>query len=388
MAAQNLFFSLSNPIIFTILFCLALLGVIYIFYVHVIIPQSKKHIKEKENLELKNARLMALFADLDPDPLFRFDEEGKIILSNKEGTRLFENLYLQNMNASSIFPSLAGFDFKNSIAAGKSDHFSTKINNEYYDVIIKGIPEMNFGQIYCSNITRRKQVEDELNLFQKKLRELSNRMQKLQEEEKQKISRELHDSIGQILTSIRLNLELLKEDNAETGSRLEKIKDISDLIEYAMSEIKEISYRLKPRILDDFGLEPSLKALCNDISRKSNIKGIFQAHKLNERFSPEIETVIYRISQEALNNIVKHSKAKEFSLQLIKYPHFLRLLIEDDGIGFNFEKLKSDAYPKNSIGLTNMYERAFSLNGKCIIDSNEGAGTEIIVDIPLESNHE
>ena len=387
MAAQNLFFSLGNPVIFSILFCLALLGVIYIFYVHIIIPQNKKHNLEKENLELKNAQLMALFAELDPDPLFRFNDEGRIILSNKEGKRLFKNIDIHNEHAASIFPSLGKFDFKNCITNGKSEHFSEKINEEFYDVIIKGIPEMNFGQIYYNNITRRKVVEDELTFFQKKLRELSNRMQKLQEEEKQKISRELHDSTGQILTSIRLNLELLKEDNASPKSRLEKINDISNLIENAMSEIKEISYRLKPRILDDFGLEPSLKALCNEMSRKSNIKGSFQAHKLDGRFSPDVEIVLYRISQEALNNIVKHSRAKEFSLQLIRYPHFLRLLIEDDGVGFDIDKLKYDPSKANSIGLTNMTERAFSLNGKCIIDSKEGAGTEIIVEIPIEDKY-
>ncbi len=383
MEAKDLFFSLSNPIIFSILFCLALLGVIYIFYVHIVIPQNKKHLQEKENLELNNARLMALFAELDPDPLYRFNSLGKIILSNNAGNKLFTNINMNNTNLPEIFPSLCDFDFNNFILEGKSEHLTALINKEYYDVIIKGIPEMNFGQIYCNNITRRKEVEDELTSFQERLRELSNRMQKLQEEEKQKISRELHDSIGQILTSIRLNLELLKEDNHSKESRMEKIKEISYLIEKATSEIKEISYELKPRILDDFGLEPSLRALCNDISRKSNIKATFLVHKLNGRFAPEIETGLYRISQEALNNIVKHSSAKEFSLQLVRHPHFLRLIIEDDGIGFNINNLKQDS-TKKGIGLTNMSERAFSLNGKCIIDSKEGAGTEIIVDIPVE----
>ncbi len=383
MEAKGLFFSLSNPILFSILFCLALLGVIYIFYVHIIIPQEKKHLQDKENLELKNARLMALFAELDPDPLFRFNSLGKIILFNNAGSKLFININMNDVSVPEFFPSLNKFDFESCIIEGKSEHFTTQISKDFYDVIVKGTPEMGFGQIYCNNITRRKEIEDELTTFQKRLRELSNRMQKLQEEEKQKISRELHDGIGQILTSIRLNLELLKEDGSTVESRLEKIKDISGLIENAMSEIKEISYRLKPRILDDFGLEPSLKALCNEISRKSNIKGTFQAYKLEGRFAPEVETVLYRISQEALNNIVKHSEAKEFSLQLIKHAHFLRLIIEDDGKGFNYDKVKQEQ-SKKSMGLINMTERAFSINGKCIIDSREGFGTEIIVEIPVE----
>ena len=92
------------------------------------------------------------------------------------------------------------------ISSGKSVQFSVEIKKNYYDVIVKGVPEMQFGQIYCNNITQRKIVEDELTQYQASLRELSNRIRKLQEEEKQKISRELHDSFGQKLTSIKLNL--------------------------------------------------------------------------------------------------------------------------------------------------------------------------------------
>jgi signal transduction histidine kinase len=94
-----------------------------------------------------------------------------------------------------------------------------------------------------------------------------------------------------------------------------------------MLEVREISYRLKPRILEDFGLVPSLKALCNEISGKSGINGIFQAHKFDQRLNPELETGLYRITQEALNNMVKYSKAKEFSVQLVRHPDVLMLIV-------------------------------------------------------------
>ncbi len=388
MATQNLFFSLSNPIIISILLSLALLGLIYIFYVHIIIPLQKTHKEEKENLELRNARLMALFAELDPEPVFRFDTEGYIMIANKAGRKLLPNPRWEGTKVEEIFKCLQHFEHDKCISFGEIYHYSTRINNGYYDIIVKGVPEMNFGQIYCNDITQRKVIEEELTFSRKKLRDLSNHIQKVQEQEKQKISMELHDNFGQILTSIKLNLELLKEEEARIGLKVEKIKDISELVDHAMSEIKEISYKLKPRILDDFGLVPSLKHLCTEISKKSNIKGFFQAIKFDERLDSEVETGIYRIAQEALNNIVKHSRAKEFSVQLVKHPGFIRLMVEDDGIGFDPERIKEDKHKKNSMGLMNMSERALSFDGKLITDSRVGSGTEIIVEIPLKEKHE
>jgi signal transduction histidine kinase len=392
MTNQNLFFSLNNPIIFSILLSFALLGLIYVLYVHVIIPLQRKHFEEKESLELQNARLMALFAELDPDPVFRFDKSGTILIANKAGVELFiinssdENHFdLSEAKVKTIFPQIAEMNFGKLISESLTYHFSAKIKNNSYDIMIKGISEMEFGQIYCHNITERIRAEEELVDSRKKLRELSNHMHKLQEEEKQKLSRELHDSLGQILTTIRLNLELLKkESNEDRDTILKIIKDMSSLLDNAMGEVKEISYRLKPRILDDFGLIPSLKLLCNDISYRSGVKGEFYSYKFETRLNPDVETSLYRIAQEALNNIVKHSHATEFSLQLVKHPEFLRMMIEDNGIGFEDNEIKSNQSKRNSMGLVNMQERVLSFSGKLIIDSRKGGGTEIIIEVPLE----
>lgn len=385
MNIQNLLFNLNNPVLFSLLMILALMGVIYIFYIHIIVPLNRTHIIEKGNLELRNAKLMALFAELDPDPIFRFNSDGKFILANKAVKKLFGKEKIEDKPVFNLFPPLKDVNLQDLISQGQSSQFSVELNQNFYDVIVKGVPEMQFGQIYCNNITRRKRVEDELTQYQASLRELSNRIQKLQEEEKQKLSRELHDSFGQKLTSIKLNLELLKNTNPVAGGNEEIVNDILSLVENSMLEVREISYRLKPRILDDFGLVPSLKALCNDISKKSGINGIFQAHKLEQRLNPDLETGLYRITQEALNNMVKHSKAKEFSVQLVRHPDVLRLMIEDDGIGFDPQKIKSDPAKINHLGLVNMSERVLSFNGKFMLDSHQGGGTEIIVEIPMEN---
>lgn len=384
MGTQNIFFSLNNPIIFSVLLTLALLGVIYIFYVHIIIPLQRKYLRERESLELKNARMMALFAELDPNPILRFDPEGNILLVNRAGQHLFKKWADNKLSVTELFHALKEINLKECIEQGDSHQFSTMIKHDYYDVMVKGVPEMQFGQIYCNNITQRKQIEEELTSSRKKLRELSNHMQNVQEEEKQKISRELHDGLGQVLTSIRINMEILKEHGHNGRAKMD---DISSLIDTAMTEIKEISYRLKPRILDDFGLVPSLKQLCAEVSARSGIKGMFQAVKFSGRLDSNLETGLYRIAQEALNNIVKHSQATEFSLQLVKHPSILRMMVEDDGIGFDSNNIREDVSKQNSMGLVNMSERVLSFNGRLIVDSQKGRGTEIIVEIPLPENN-
>ncbi len=382
--AQSLFFSLNNPVIYSILLILALLSVIYIFYVHIIIPLQKKYKLEKENLELKNARLMALFTELDPDPVFRFDEEGKIILANNAGLEIFKDIYKEGININDIFSQIENIDYKEIIENAGSRNFVIKMNSSFYDINIKGIPEMECGQIYCHDITSRKNIERDLTLSRKKLRELSNHLQKVQESEKQKISRELHDNFGQLLTSIRLNLEVLKDEVNGDIKSSSRVRNISVLLDKAMVEIKDISYRLKPRVLDDFGLVPSLKSLCNEISNNSGIHGSFQSIKLNKRLGKDLETCLYRITQEALNNIVKHSDAREFYVQLVKHPNFIRLMVEDDGVGFDSKNITNNRSKIKSLGLLNMYERTLSFNGKFIIDSKIGYGTEIIVEIPIK----
>ena len=372
MGTQNLFFSLNNPIIFSILLTLALLGVIYIFYVHIIIPLQKKYLRERESLELKNARMMALFAELDPNPILRFDADGKILLVNKAGQNLFNNGESNDARITELFTSLKEINLKDCIEHGDLHQFSTRIKRDFFDVMVKGVPEMQFGQIYCNNITQRIKIEEELTGSRKKLRELSNHMQNVQEEEKQKISRELHDGLGQILTSIRINMEILKEDDHNGRAKMD---DISSLIDTAMTEIKEISYKLKPRILDDFGLVPSLKQLCSEVSARSGIKGMFQAVKFSGRLDSNLETGLYRIAQEALNNIVKH-------------PSTLRMMVEDDGVGFDSDGIREDESKQNCMGLVNMSERVLSFNGRLTVDSQKGRGTEIIVEIPLEDGHE
>lgn len=327
---------------------------------------------------------MAMFAELDPAPLFRFDEDGKVIFTNESGAEILKVLELTEPYISDYILLPKNFNYQEFITGGRSHHTDQQIGEKYYDVIIRGIPETGFGQIYCSDITERKNAEQELELSRQKLRELSTHIQKVQEEEKRKISRELHDNFGQILTAIKMNIETVFEKHKEHIVEVE-FADINNQLNKARKEIRELSYRLRPRVLDDFGLVPALRFLCEDVSQRSGIRGFFQAHNVKERLSSEMETNIYRIVQEALNNAVKHSRASELHVQIMKNDEMLTVSVEDNGIGFN-SSAGDHSEEMRGMGLVNMSERALSVNGKLYLSSVPGKGTELMVEIPLDSN--
>jgi two-component system, NarL family, sensor histidine kinase DegS len=211
-----------------------------------------------------------------------------------------------------------------------------------------------------------------------------------QEEERRRIAAELHDSLGQLLTSIKLHFNVLEDSDVVRGEDgIQQIREIKGLLDNAISEARNISYDLRPSILDDFGLVPALEVLCDKFGIRSGLKINFQAHNLEARLHNRIETALYRIAQEALNNVQKHAKASEVSVQVIRTPTTVNLVIEDNGKGFDPEEAERHQYPGTNgydysgMGLVSMKERVQSLQGTLTIDSTIGKGTDILVEIPL-----
>jgi two-component system sensor histidine kinase DegS len=159
------------------------------------------------------------------------------------------------------------------------------------------------------------------------------------------------------------------------------------MIQRTASEIRRMSYHLHPTLLSDLGLEPALKLYLKEIEKHSNLDIDYQIIGFDRRVDADMETVLYRFSQEALNNALKHSGAESFNLAIIKsYPRII-FLAEDDGIGFDAEIIGKD---KRSLGLLGMRERASLLNGIFLLRSSPGDGTRIRIEIPLaeRSRHE
>ena len=200
--------------------------------------------------------------------------------------------------------------------------------------------------------------------------------------ERKRIAQELHDEAGQALTGINFILETVeKELSSGTAGVKDHILDIKKQINRTYHEMRRISYRLHPAILSDLGLEPALDAYLSDISKHSELTVDFKMIGFEDRVTPEIESILYRISQEALTNTVKHANAGTFKLSIIKsYPQII-FVAEDDGIGFDAGDFNGH---QQALGLLSMRERAAMLGGTFNLRTSSGKGTRIRIEIPLK----
>ncbi|HEX6223783.1 MAG TPA: sensor histidine kinase, partial [Chryseolinea sp.] len=196
-----------------------------------------------------------------------------------------------------------------------------------------------------------------------------------QERERRRIIQELHDGVGQLLTAIRMRMEMLE---GESSLKDEIKKQINDTI----AEVRRISYNVMPQALVDFGLEAALAGLCDSVKRYSNLEIDFTYVKESDHtINFEVSTALFRIAQEGLNNIVKYAEASSVNLHIIDKDDEVYLVLEDDGNGFDESKLKING----GMGLQNIRERAKLLNGSAEIHSTPGHGTVIEIHIPIYS---
>jgi PAS domain S-box-containing protein len=224
------------------------------------------------------------------------------------------------------------------------------------------------------DITERKLAQDALQMFSRQLIEA-------QEDERRRISRELHDQIGQILTAVKMNLYNVQQlCQPGAGSY---VKDNIDAVDEALRLVRDLSVDLRPPVLDDLGLVTALRWYVDRYSKRTglDVKVIIDLPDHNERFSRERETACFRIAQQALSNIVRHAQASQAQVRLVKNENGLVLTIRDDGIGFDLNKRSPRAA---TLGLVSMNERAHAAGGVVEIDSAPSKGTEVRLTLPLE----
>lgn len=224
--------------------------------------------------------------------------------------------------------------------------------------------------LVVNDITQRKEVE------QARL-ELSRRILNAQELERQRVARDLHDGVNQLLSSAKYRLSSSCQ-NLEPESR-ENVRLALNLVEKAISEVKLISRNLRPSELDDLGLAPALRSLSQEFEKQTEINTRLFARS-NGRMPAEVEMALYRIAQEALNNAANHSRATQVQMDLRYSDSCVELSIQDNGKGIP-ARLSSNH--NGGWGLKNMKERASLLGGRLLVESADGKGTRISVSIPL-----
>jgi signal transduction histidine kinase len=231
------------------------------------------------------------------------------------------------------------------------------------------------------DITERKKAENELIKSEEYLRQLSNYLEDIREEERLNIAKEIHDELGQQLTVLKINVSRLgKKVTAMEDTLATEIHELLDLIDKMIETARKISSELRPGMLDDIGLTETLDWYCDDFSNRTGIKTAFISAITDDKFPQKLNTGIFRIFQESLNNAAKHSEAKKVDVSLFNKTHQLVLLIEDNGKGFDTSEDNN-----KTPGILVMKERARMMSGTYNISSTPGKGTIIEVSVPLNN---
>jgi signal transduction histidine kinase len=216
------------------------------------------------------------------------------------------------------------------------------------------------------------------------LQRLSVRLLRAQEEERARLSRELHDEIGQALTAMSINLaEIGKRLPAELAPSIEeRLAETNALVKQTSQRISALALDLRPTLLDDLGLIPATRWYVSRYSERAGIDVQMEVVDLEERLDPEVETTLYRVVQEALTNVARHADATEVRLRLEGKSGSATALIEDNGRGFEAPELIEGVLGRGA-GLVGMQERVALLGGSVTIESGRGEGTRLSVEVPL-----
>ncbi len=217
------------------------------------------------------------------------------------------------------------------------------------------------------------------------LQRLSAQLMNAQEAERKRISRELHDELGQALTAMRINLASLESDLLPTLSAAngEKLVETGRLLDEILDHVRELSLAFRPTMLDELGLVPTLRWYADRYAKRLGIEVEFEASGLENRLPTEIETALYRVVQEALTNIARHAQARRVHLHLARKGSKVTASIQDDGAGFDLEKRTATGPPDSGAGLIGMRERIALLGGTFSLQAAPGRGTRLSVVVPV-----
>ena len=229
-------------------------------------------------------------------------------------------------------------------------------------------------------IEDRKRVEEALRESENRLRHLSSQLLAIQEKERKRVAQELHDGIGQMLTAIKFKVEntLEQREKGNTQAKDRSLDSIIPMIQQSIEEVRRIQMDLRPSILDDLGILATIGWFCREFQTVYSTIHVEKQISLQEsEVSAPLKTVIYRVIQEALNNIAKHSRADRVHLSLSKLDGKIELAIKDNGVGFVLEDALSIESPKRGFGLSGMRERVELSGGAFWIESRKGSGTTV-----------
>jgi signal transduction histidine kinase len=216
------------------------------------------------------------------------------------------------------------------------------------------------------------------------MRFYAHKITQAQEEERKRIARELHDDTIQSLIALSRRMEaLLTSEDRLSSSVTGRIEELQHATLDVIQQVRRFSQDLRPSILDDLGLLPTLREMTIELNRQEGLSAEFRAFGQERRLSTDVELTLFRIAQEALNNVRKHAEASHVVATIEVSDSAVRMMIEDDGKGFRPPTMPDHPASAGRLGLIGMQERARLLGGMLVVDSAPGRGTKVVVNVPI-----
>ncbi|RVU70974.1 MULTISPECIES: sensor histidine kinase [Lactobacillus] len=213
-------------------------------------------------------------------------------------------------------------------------------------------------------------------------KQLTQYVNQAHEDERKRISQDLHDSIAQGIYSAIRGLRRLEDDNLPDSERQYLNSMVEAQLDDTLHEVKTMALDIRPTVLDSFGLSAAIRALVKRSIENTGIEIDFIDHAQTDHLPKKMQNVLYRVTQESINNALKHANPNEISIVLVSHDHFIKLEVIDDGVGFDYH---AGQFNGHSLGLMNMDERVRALNGFFNIESAPGKGTTVSVKFPIKN---
>jgi PAS domain S-box-containing protein len=315
---------------------------------------------------------------MTPNGSFHCDNTFKFVgqLSEEEKTR-FRGVCIEN---GFLSVSIVPIRYRNKVLG--AIHLADEREGQ---LPLKGMTFIESVAPLIGEAINRFNLEEEIRESENRLRTLSSQLLTIQETERKRVAHELHDGIGQTLTAVKFKVEGTLQQMAKARSKSkEALESIIPVIQQSVEEVRRIQMDLRPSTLDDLGILATLEWFCREYQKIYSHLHIEKEISIKEdEVSTPIKTVIYRVVQEALNNIAKHSKADLIHLSLGKGEDKIQLVIQDNGQGFDLEEILSPDRSRRGLGLTSMRERTELSRGTFEIETNKGKGTTIRASWPI-----